>query len=374
MGVQDLFDATRQRPVQPRPVRTESVRKAAVTWLFGVLLVTWAVGPGAGSCRAQALDAPLYDLKFEVVNATTGEPGRVDRLEIAYFGAVLDRVLDVQPDGARFELPRVPIRESRPYLVTAWYRDVPYFWKLRGSKLIEGVTTLHVFDTSADLSAATIDGLTLMIKRGESLVDLEYLLNVDNSARPQVTLKDDPGTIELELPAGATQISAEYHRGPEPTPVKVEALGGRYVLDAPLTSGSNRIRLRATVPWSEGMILPVVFNLPVAAWSLLATPENLDIQAFELEADLDNDIAGHIRLKGPALDAGRRFEIRLAGGAAAGPGEDLFTTEAPADQEAAATDAAQTTADKGSSFPLVPVLVMLAIVVGLVLVRRRRSS
>ena len=373
MSVPDLYDAMRQRFVRPRRVRAEFVRTAAVAWLLGAVLATWPLGPGVAPCHAQALNAPQYDLKFEVVNATTGEPGRVDRLEISYFGVVPDPILDVRPDGADFELPRVPIRENRRYLVTAWYRDVPYYWQLRGSELIEGVTTLHVFDTSTDLSAATIDGLTLMIKRGESLVELEYLLKIGNSARPQVTLVGDPGAVQMELPEDATRITAEYHRGPEPTPIPIKDQGGRQALDVPLTSGNNSIRLRATVPWSDGMILPVAFNLPVTAWSLLATPENLEIEAFELEADLDNDIAGHIRLKGPALDAGRRFEIRLAGGAAAGPEEDLFTTDAPTDQDATAKNTNAAKADDGSSFPFVPVIVMLVIVVGLVIRRLRKS-
>lgn len=342
---------------------------------FGSILLLGMVAVLAGNVgltRAQSLDAPLQDLSFEVINATTGKPGTIDRLEIIHYTATGDKILDTRPQGSSFTLPRVPLFEDQAYLVKAWKNDVPYYWQIRGGKMREKTTTLHVFDTSDDLSDVVIDGLTMVVKQTESLLRLEYMISIDNAQRPQMTVMRDPGTLEVILPPGAADVEAEYLRGPDPTPVPVKSLGARVAVQAPLTSGGNRIKITAVAPWTDGMIFPLGFNLPVQAWSLLASPEYLDIRSFELEPDLDNEIPGHQRLLGPELDAGQRFEFRLVGRTAAEPGEDLFTAEAPGETDAAAGE--DTTAARESGGP--PFLLIIAgIVVGAIAVVlwRRRS-
>ena len=66
-----------------------------------------------------------------------------------------------------------------------------------------------------------------MIRRQESLVRLEYMLQIDNAAKPQVTVLGRPATFELALPRGVSDIEASYTRGPDPTPVTVHASGHR---------------------------------------------------------------------------------------------------------------------------------------------------
>ena len=39
----------------------------------------------------------------------------------------------------------------------------------------------------------------------------------------------------------------------------------------------------AVVPWTESMNLPVGSNLPVAAWSVLASPEWLEVHSTDME-------------------------------------------------------------------------------------------
>lgn len=319
---------------------------------------------------AQSAQGDPEDLHFQIINATTGEPGTIERLEIHYSTQRLNPVLDVEPVGNEFTIPSVPIKEIGKYVITAWADGVPYFWSIRGQQLLDGPVTLHVFDTIGDLSDVKISGLNLLLRKGESLVNLEYMLKVENSARPQATVVGRP-TIELLVPQGASEFKANYTRGPEPIDIPVSNIGTKKIgLSVPLTTGQNQIRVVCSVPWVEGLNVPVGSNLAVDAWSLLATPENLDIRAMELEPDHSQDIPGYLRFVGPALEAEREFRIEVRGRIPAGAEEDVFETEAPAELADVAQDDQE---DKGSSsLPLilsVPIIVILVVLI----IRRRRS-
>ncbi len=335
--------------------------------LLPVLLAAAALpGPAAG----QSIQGSPEDLSFKIANATTGQPGTIDRLQIQYSTHRLNPVLDIEPQGTEFTIRDVPIKDIGRYVITAWKDGVPYFWSIRGQKLLEGPVTLHVFDTVREMSDVSVSGLNLLLRKGESVVNLEYMLKVDNAARPQATVVGRP-TLELVVPGGASGLQAQYTRGPEPIEVDVISLGdGRVGLDVPLTTGQNQIRLTCSVPWHENLTVPVGANVPVKAWSLLATPENLDIRAMGLEPDPGQDIPGYLRFIGPELEAGRDFRIQVRGSIPAGQAKEVFTEEAPAESEAATgTDGEE---KGGNSFPVAVGIAIIVIVIA-VLVRRRRS-
>ena len=323
----------------------------------------------AGSAGAQSVQGDPHDLEFNVANITTGQPGTIERLTIQYSTHVLNPVIDVRPEGSSFTIPEVPIKDVGRYIVTAWRDQVPYYWSLRGKEILAGPVALQVFDTTEDRTDLVISGMDLVLRKSDSLVQIEYNLKVANAARPQVTMVGDP-VLQLDVPAGAGQFSAVLNRGPEPTDVPVTSLGSERVgLRVPLTTGDNQLRLVFRVPWQEGLTVPVGSDLPIRAWTLLAAPQNLDIQAFELEPDLDNEVPGHLHFRGPALESDRRFELRLGSRVAAGPEEDVFTTEAPAEREKATADAEE---KGGRGFPVAiggAIIVVLIIVIS----RRRRS-
>ncbi len=338
---------------------------ATVILVVGLVTVVWA----PGKILAQSAQGSPEDLDFKVVNVTSGQPGTIDRLEIHYSTQRLDPVLDIEPEGSEFTVPEVPIKDIGRYVITAWSGSVPYFWSIRGQQLIEGPVTLHVFDTIDDLDDVKISGLNLLFRKGESVVNLEYMLKVDNAARPQATVVGQP-TLELLVPVGAGGFQAQYTRGPEPIEVPVSKIGSNRVgLSVPLTTGQNQIRLVCTLPWQEGMTLPVGSNVAVESWSLLATPENLSIRSSELEPDTSQDLPGYLRFLGPELEIGREFRIEVKSHIPAGPEEDVFASDAPADLAAAAEGEEE---KGGNAFPLlltIPVIVILIVIAA----RRRRS-
>jgi hypothetical protein len=197
------------------------------------------------------------------------------------------------------------------------------------------------------------------------------MIQVDNLATPQVTLQGSTSTFELALPNGVTDIEAVYTRGPEPTPVSVQASGRRSGLSLPLTPGQNMIRLEAVVPWAEGMVIPVGSDLAVSNWSVLASPERLEIGSTDMEENDSEAVPGFRRFTGFPLEAGKTVNLRLNSGAqAAGPEEDLFTQDAPADQEEAG-GSGQPGKGGGISLPLIFVGVLLILII--VAAVRRRS-
>jgi hypothetical protein len=357
---------TREGMMKTGIKRIHQVGTAACATLAVILLLA-----GSLPCFAQTAHGQPQDLEFEIINATTGKGGTVDRMTIDYVTARRNNVADFQPADTTFTAPGVPIMESGKYIITVWHQDVPYWWSKRGRELVDGPVTLHVFDTVPSLDGVSLSGLNLVIRRQESLLRLEYMLQVDNQAKPQVTVVGHPATFELALPAGVSDIEASYTRGPDPTPVPVHSPGSHSGLTVPLTPGQNLIHVKAVVPWTEGMEIPVGSDLPVGSWSVLASPEWLEVSSTDIEENDREQVSGFRRFAGFPLEAGSIVDLRLTSGEqAAGPEEDLFTRKAPAEQEAGGA-ADETDQDGGKQLPLIFLLVLIIVI--LVAVRRRKS-
>ena len=333
----------------------------------GALLALALLGLANCKARAQAAEGEPVDVRVEIVNGTTGEPGAVDRLLVEYLAERPNVVLDVEPEGSSIVLEDIPLKERGKYVVTVWKDGVPYYFSRRGRELRDETQTLHVFDTTTDRAGVRVGGLTLALRRQESLLRVELMLQVQNEARPQVTVVGSPGSIVLDLPAGLIDVAAEYHRGLDPTPVATTRTGDGLALAVPLVSGTNRLRLTAAMPWREGLDFSLGADVPVDGWDLLVAPAWTEVASLELEPAPDAAASGYMQYRGPALEAGRTLEFRLASGEAVpGPEEDLFTSEAPA----AAEEAPE--ADGGGGVPW-PILLLVAAVLLVLVMRRRRT-
>ncbi len=325
---------------------TPRLVSASVLILVGLMALT------SLPAVAQSVQGDPTDLPFEIINGTTLEPGTVDRMTIEYVRTRRNGILDFEPQGSSFIAPGVPIKDVGNYIVTVWHQNVPYWWSFRGHQLLDQTTTLHVFDTTNELTDTVIKGLNLVVRRQESLLKLEYMLQVENTVSPQQTILDAVATFELDFPADASQIDATYRRGPDPTPFPAETRGSqRLSLVVPLTPGVSQIRLEASIPWQEGMEVPVGSNLEIQSWSILSAPEWLEVQAMGLESGGNAGVAGFNRWTAPPLAAKRQLSLQLYSGEhGAAEAEDLFTQDSPAAADAK-KDADQDE-EKGGGLPL----------------------
>ncbi len=327
---------------------------------------------GTGLVPAQSFKGNSIDLQFEIINATTDQPGSIDRLILQQATIRLEPIFDIRPTGSLFDVPNVPMDDRGKYFLTAWCQEVPYYWSLRGRNFKEKPVKLHVFDTVSGLADVAIVAMDLLVRKTQSLLELEYLIQVENLARPQVTVVGEP-YVSLTLPAGARNATLIAGNGPEPVELEISSLpGGRANLAVPMTTGRNPMRLKTTVEWSEGMIIPVGANVPIGGWSLVATPANLDIQAFDLVPTDITGEHGHLRFKGPSVAADESFSFHMATISGTGQEEELFT-QTTAQEDEATEEPTNRAEDDDDGFPFVTLTPILVIIIVLA-VRRRRQS
>ncbi len=338
---------------------------------LSLLLVALLVAGWAGGALAQAVEGTPSDLRFVIRDATTGQPGTPDRVTVDYVLGTPNTVMDMKPGSGTFTAQGIAIKDIGTYIVAVWYQGVPYWWQKRGADLTAGPVNLDVFSTTAARDKVAIKGLNLVVQHRETTASLELLAEVTNLATPQVTVAGGV-TLELPLPAGATDVKATYLRGAEPTPIEVTVAGTRARLQAPLTPGSTRVHLTATAPWKGTLEIPVGSDVAIEAWSLLTNPPTVGVEGAGLQATTEKAVPDYARHTGPAVAAGASVAVRLTPGTVAGAPEPLFSR--PADAAAGDAAAADAGAKKGGAFPLPLAAVLVVVIIGaLVLVRRGRS-
>jgi hypothetical protein len=344
---------------------SNSASPAILVWIW---LAALCLTPISG---AQAQDPELSDVVFRTINATTGEPCTVDRLLLQESTMTMDEVGQIEPLAPVFQLDDVPLVDARAYIVTAWFQDVPYYWEFRGRFIDQDTNMVHVFSTTSETAGTVVSGMNLILKKQDSLVRLEYVLEVDNRISPQATVMNSTAAFELNFPSGAKAIEATYRQGLSQAPVETHLIGdNRLGLKLPLLPGLNRIRIQTTLEWRPNLEIPVGCNLPVEAWSLLGSPDYLEFTSFELEKDLNNTLPGVSRFVGPALEAGRELTIRVDSNPPPAPEGELF-----ADSDSTA-GAAETEVPRARRNPIpLPLLSAAAVLIILIAVlsRRRRN-
>ncbi|MFT5231991.1 MAG: hypothetical protein ACI9UK_000329 [Candidatus Krumholzibacteriia bacterium] len=339
-----------------------------------ILVLVISINLVAAAAIAQTAQGTPSDLQFEVINATTGQPTSIERMTIDYVRERRNGIIDFEPVGSTFIAPAVPIVDGGEYLVTVWYQGIPYWWSERGHQLLDQNNVLHVFETTQDLTDVVIEGMNIVLRQESDLLKIEMMLTVQNTQSPQVTVYNPSGTFELKIPSAADHIVANYSRGPGPTPIEVNRGNARLELMAPLTPGLNSIRIEASVPWQDGMTLPVASDIAIQSWSVLTSPTWLVILSNDMHQETSSNLPGYTRWTGSQLDSGRQLDLRLTAGPN-GPGEaeDLFT-EAIDDALAKEGERGEEVEEKegGSSLPLVFGGAMI-IILGVVAFRRKMS-
>lgn len=338
--------------------------------LTGALAACLLFALAASGVLAQSAEGDPTDITFEIVNATTGEPGKVSRLTIEYMNVRPNKIADQQPSGPSFTAQSIPLINGGTYIVTVWADGVPYWWSKKGRDLKNSPVTLHVFDTTSNSDGLALSGLDVVIKGDGSVLNVEYMIQITNEISPQVTVNGSGSVFALALPMGATEIEAVYMRGPAPMPVDIDQRGSMVGLSLPVTPGNLQVRLTAMVPFEDGMGYEIGGNIPIRAWALLTAPATLQVDAMGLEENTHEAIPGYRRFSGDALDAGDTFDMRLSMVSGGGPEVDIFTGEAPV--EATAADDQTEEESKPNYLPLI-LLGGLMIVILAGAARRRKK-
>ncbi len=309
--------------------------------------------------------ADHVDVTVEIVNGTDRQPGRADLVAISELeatGRQLDSTRDVT---GQVVFAQLQLDAAKQYLIHAQAGGVDYYARRSGADLAREQAIVYTFSHSSSLDGVTISGMNVVLRRRESTLAIEYILTIENQARPQVTVVPDPATLELAFPAGCGAFKAENLRGPEPTPVasrpgsSAEFTG--FALN--LIPGSTQVRVTTTVHYGGELGLPIGANLPVTEWSLLAFPPDLEIIHAEFSPGTINEARSYRRFVGSPLDAGRVLQVLVGGGTPPKVAERVFTQASDGDPEAAAAGGESALGIGFGQIAVVLVLALLAAVV-----------
>jgi hypothetical protein len=332
--------------------------------LPALVLVALTCAPAA-TAQDAILERLPADLAVRVVMAPDQQPAHADHVVIREAGAPPQVMAERHDVRGEVVFPGVMIFNYMPYIISATVDGVTYHARHHGHAFLDGkAAVVQAFPSTAGLDGVTVEGMNVVARRKEYGLQLEYILTVDNQARPQATVRADALPVRLSLPAGLDNIVVEVDRGPDPQTAEMADTGdGWRGVAVALTPGRTRISIIGDLRGDGRADLAVAVNLPVSAWSLLAWPADQAVQSFDLRPDRDNRYAEFSRWIGEAMQPGDEVDVRIGPAATAAPVE-------PADV-AAASAAPATPAPAGPRFPWLT-LTSAVILLGAYAIWRRR--
>ncbi len=196
----------------------------------------------AGTVQAQdaVLDPQTCSVTVKLINGTTGERGAAERVELREIGFAMRLLASAENVAGEVTFPGVELLNFRPYLAVAMNGGVAYRAQAVGQTFLDGeAVTVHVFDQTESLEGVTVSGMNVVVRRQAAGCELEYILTVNNDARPQRTVAAASVPVRLVTP-NLEGSSAEVYRGPEPEPAELasgaDGLQGPRVALAPGTT------------------------------------------------------------------------------------------------------------------------------------------
>ncbi len=335
----------KRRTARPRPAgrrrwraRSATLGAAAAILVAGAALVQaqgigrLAADGGLGEPDRETLPV---DVRVRIVDGTTGGPGEAESLVLLERGEPPQPVVTLRDVRGESLLRGLFLDETRGYLVQATAGNIPYYVQVTGRQLMEGPVTVHVFATTTARDGLKVAELTLVVRRAEQQLSLEYMIRLQNESSPLRTILPDPTSFELALPEQAREIALEMLSAPVPTLLATTGAGepGRIGVTQPLRAGPTRLRLTATVPYPGEADLRLSASAPVEQLTLLASPPDLELRGGFADRGLD-EATGFHRWVGPPLEAGAELRWTMEGGAA----PRLLAERQPAGRAAAARE------------------------------------
>lgn len=296
-----------------------SCGRMTASLVLGLVIAATIAAPAA------AVDAVLSDqradLRIQVVNPASDEPVVASRALVREPGAILETIAETGRFTGETVIRSIDVLNFKPYVVTVWVDGVEYHAKHSGQDFLDGKPAIvYAFDTTDSLDGVTVTGLNIVLKRRSIGYDYEAIVTLENQSRPQRTVRADVYPLQLALPDGLRQPAVSIDRGPDPGTAPLTRRGDWQALAFPLPPGQARVTVSGQVLSDGEVRFDVGTNLPVAAWSLMTAPADIDVRSADLRRD-DEAYGGMARWRGEPLDADERAIVRVTatGDVAAAP-------------------------------------------------------
>ncbi len=283
-------------------------RKCGELATWPVMLVFGGLLACVATAQEAVFDRQAATMTVRVVDGPSGRPVTAERVLVREPGAVTTTVAEhVDVDGS-VTFRDVMLLNFKPYIVTAWVQGVAYHAEQTGQAFLDGKElTVHAFPQTDDVSGLVITGLNVIVRERQNGLGVEWVLQLENRARPQRTVPAGALPVRLALPPGLQGVSVEVGRGPDPLTASVADAGdGLMGVAVDLPPGTARVTVSGFVT-APRVDLTMAFNLPVEAWSLLAWPALLEVRSFDLERDTSSSDPAFARWRGPTLAPGQRL-------------------------------------------------------------------
>ena len=268
----------------------------------------------AASGQVADLSAHAADIKVQVVSASDpGTPVAAEKVLVRVQGALLDVVAEAGtvPSG-EITFAQVDVHSFKPYIISAWVDGVAYHVRRGGQELLDGkVAVVHAFDLTDSPDGLDVRGMNVVLHQREQGFEFELILQLENLARPQRTMRAEAMPLRVTLPRELQAAVAEVDNGPEPFAAALRPVDGMTGIVAPITPGQARITIKGMLPVGREAEFSVRCNRPVDAWSLMTWPGDLQVDSFDLRQDRDKDYAGFGRWIGQSLAPDQSVDVRV---------------------------------------------------------------
>lgn len=299
--------------------QADNRRRARQAVWSPLVMAAFLIGAPAGlpsTTWAQDASSEGGEVVINILNGTTQEPASAEKVIILPETATHRPVVEEFEVSGEVNLGALDLTANQSYIIEVISNGVSYFARTTGQQLQSQITPVYVFATTAELTGVKASGMNLVIRRAETELEIEYLLTVVNESQPQRTVVGDPASLELALPADVQLGEIEAMRGHTPQAITASSGSGPgwTGLAVPLPPGTTRLRLTASIPYPEQLVLRIGFNIPVEAWSVLTSPVDMDIRGTDLvpvNAPAESNMRRHT---GAALTAGETVLLTLGGG------------------------------------------------------------
>jgi len=270
------------------------------------------------------------DLTVRVVNGTSLQAARAERVLVREMGAIMTNVAQAEDVEGSVTFEDLRIFNFKPYVLTAWVEGVAYHAKYDGQHFLDNQPgVVYAFEQTDDLAGLTVQGMNAVVRLQENGFELEYIINLANESRPQRTIRAQALPVRVALPSGTRSLAVEVERGPDPVEAGLVATtDGMQGVSVNLPPGPARITVRGFLPAGDTAQMMVGTNLAVAKWSLLAWPADLKIQNFDLERDSASSYTEFSRWVGDPLEPNDQIEITI-GAPPPEEAEEVFDRPAP---------------------------------------------
>lgn len=278
---------------------------------LGLALSLGALNPAAS--QTETPERLPTDATIRIVNGTTGEPGRAERLLLREPGAILRTIAERHDVEGAVTFTGLMMHGFSPYIATAWIDGVAYHAQQNGQDFQQGrELVVYGFEQTDSLAGLAISGLNVVVRERLEGFSFESIVIVENKSRPQRTIAAEALPVQLSLPPDLQRREVEISGGPDGRTAELRPVDrGLEAIAVALPPGQARIIVRGLLPDTGRFAFDVAANLPVEAWSLLAWPAELPVQSSDLELDRENSYAEFSRWLGKPLRPDQTVRITI---------------------------------------------------------------